>query len=246
MQKIISLLLINMNLLIANNLFSTQNDEVGCTIPFFNENNPCTTHEDNKKKMKKINKIKIKTKNTTNNFDNQKKMKKELTNILNDVKNYKEKNDDKTKRLLNELQALKKEFNQYKRQKKHEIKQINTKLTVTKKRLNYNKVKLKKVQKKLIKRKVVKKKTKLPAPKRIKIYNEPIPKDNSWIEIIVQDDIDIYQLALLYYGDRNKYIEIYKINKNIIGKNLKIQSGMALKIPMTSFFEEQPILLNTN
>ena len=88
--------------------------------------------------------------------------------------------------------------------------------------------------------------------KRVTTYLKPIqtrqalPKRKKlpWVEIVVDDNADIYELALRYYGDRSKYSQIYVANSNIIGKNLKIYNGMSLKIPMTIEFDEQPIILN--
>jgi len=70
--------------------------------------------------------------------------------------------------------------------------------------------------------------------------------DTPWVEIQVGEDMDIYQLAQLYYGDREKYKEIYVANKQILTKNLKVKNGMSLKIPMTAEFKEQPMVLNTH
>jgi hypothetical protein len=75
----------------------------------------------------------------------------------------------------------------------------------------------------------------------------PIPKDLPcplWIEIIVEDGVNIFELALKYYGDREEYKEIYQYNKDTIGENLEIVDGMLLKIPITTLFKEQPMILN--
>jgi len=79
-------------------------------------------------------------------------------------------------------------------------------------------------------------------PKKEEIIN--IPNRLLWIEIVVEDELDIYQLALKYYGNRDKYQQIYQANKNIIGTDLKIKNGMELKIPITEDFIEQPMFLN--
>jgi len=91
-------------------------------------------------------------------------------------------------------------------------------------------------------------------PKKVKekinkIEELNITRDNiinrlSWIEIVVEDELDIYQLALKYYGDREKYLQIYQANINIIDTNFKIEDGMELKIPITEDFIEQPMFLN--
>ena len=73
----------------------------------------------------------------------------------------------------------------------------------------------------------------------------PIPiYDTPWIEITVENNINIYELALKYYGDKQAYKKIYTANQNIIGDDFKIYNGMNLIIPMTTDFEEQGILIN--
>lgn len=203
------------------------------------------------------------------------RMKKYLTTILHDVKEYKNRNEHENKELTNQLNTLKKEFKQYKIQKKRELITVNEKLNTTQNELLNKNKKLMKIQKIVRKEKkttILKKNTpktvilktiqpristkKIPtltqSPKEeILVHNEtpliinPIPKNTSWVEIVVQDEIDIYQLALLYYGDREKYRDIYLANQEVIGTNFKIYSGMSLKIPMTVLFEEQPMMLNT-
>ena len=245
----------------ANDLL--KNQELGCTIPFFKDHNrPCSTK---KKKQEIPPKPPIVVDNYKNELkkyklQNNKKMKQQLTTILEDVKEYKVKNQRQNQELVNELNALKKKFNKYKVKKKREIRTINNKLHFTKKELSKNKKKLIKVQKKkqkTVKRVLFVKKSKIepfiapvvtPEPIQV-VYKEPkpvtLPNNTQWVEIVVQDDIDIYQLALLYYGDREKYREIYSANRHTIGKELKINNGMSLKIPMTDLFEEQPMMLNS-
>jgi hypothetical protein len=66
----------------------------------------------------------------------------------------------------------------------------------------------------------------------------------TWIKIVVEDGVDIFQLAIKYYGDRNKYKQIYLANKDIIGDNLQLTDGMSLKIPIIEPFKEQPMFIN--
>jgi exonuclease VII large subunit len=190
------------------------------------------------------------------------KMKVHLTTILKDVKQYKAKNERTNKKLLSQLSSLKREFNSYKAKKKKEIKKINNKLYTTKKELSKNRKKLISVQKKIIRTNTIKKSKKreiaivsepieIFIPNHVEVvYNKPqipiqMPSNTQWVEMVVQDEINIYQLALLYYGDAQRYKEIYSANQHIIGKDLKINNGMSLRIPMTDLFEEQPIMLNT-
>lgn len=272
MRIILTLLFIGLSPIIANNLLETgSNKKLGSTIPFFEQDTVnCSKQEAEKKIQAPIitEKKEVKSKLHEN-------MKTHLTTILHDVKEYKNRSEHENKELTNKLNALKKEFKQYKVQKKRELITINKKLHTTQDELLNKKKKLINIQKvvrKKEKKTILKKNTpKIVIPKIIKakittkkiatvthspieeivVYNEtpliinPIPKDTSWVEIVVQDEIDIYQLALLYYGDREKYKDIYVANQEVIGTNFQIYSGMSLKIPMTVLFEEQPMMLNT-
>jgi len=189
-------------------------------------------------------------------------MKTKLINILENVKKYKEKTENEKKQLQERVNRLQEEFKQYKAKKQREIAKINTQLRITRRKLLKNKKKLRISQKKqkVIHQKIVQKKSipkkRVPKKKVIHekaVYTNIIPKKNTplpvvknlpWVEIVVEDNINIYQLALRYYGDRDKYREIYAANQHIIGKNFKIYNGMSLKIPMTNQFEEQPMILN--
>lgn len=197
-----------------------------------------------------------------------KKTEGKLRTILSNVKEFKNKNTLKTNKLRQELNAMKKEFSQYKMRKNKELKKVKTQLYSSTKKLNHNQKELINIQKKLITRKTQKKtlqhtksqntkplivqvsKQKAPVPIVVhkiirKMQPSPIPMYHTpWIEIIVENDIDIYELALKYYGDEEKFKEIYAANKSIIRNDLKIYNGMSLIIPMTTLFEEQGMLLN--
>jgi seryl-tRNA synthetase len=206
-------------------------------------------------------------------------VKTELTNILENVKKYKKKNDNTNKKLIEELNALKRKFNTYKIQQKSKIKSVTTQLHQAKKELIKNQKQLSNIQKKVtkikksekdvktqlqlteqqlkkkrkelltIKKKVVKIKKYEPKITFTSTIEEPplLPLVNnaSWVEVVVEDNINIYELALKFYGDKNKYQDIYVANQHIIGDNFQIYNGMSLKIPMTNQFEEQPMILNT-
>jgi hypothetical protein len=236
-----------MNALLANDILHKQkHSEQGCTIPFFET-----------KKISCSTKIEEKTPN------NKSKRKEQLYTILDNVKKYKEKNEQEKKKLKQELKALKEAFKHYKAKKHKELKELKGQLKIIKKKLSKNKKKLrllqkkhksiskKVVKKKIIKKKVVKKKIikKKVFPKKVvqQVTIKPLPPVNNlpWVEIIVENNLNIYQLALKYYGDRERYKEIYSANRHIIGKNLKLHDGMSLRIPMTNQFEEQPMILNT-
>jgi len=241
-----------LNSLLANDILHQENTpDKGCTIPFF-----------------ETKKVSCSTKTEKKAENSESKRKKQLTSILHKVKKYKEKTENEKKQLQEKLDSLQKEFKQYKAKKKREIAKINTQLTITRKKLSKNRKKLlisqkkkkvvpkkivhkKSIPKKVIRKKIVKKKT-LPKKKVLrkkvvikKITPLPVVNNLPWVEIVVENNLNIYQLALKYYGDREKYREIYVANQHLIGKNFKIYNGMSLKIPMTNQFEEQPMILNT-
>jgi len=178
----------------------------------------------------------------------------ELNRKKNEFQNYK-KNQQKLKKLLNQKKRrqVSRKNNQYLKLKKQ---LIETEKKLQKNTKRYQKVKKNNqfLKKKIAHIKKKKKETIIISPQKkekIKMnVNTPIPlpikNDLPWVEIIVEDNTNIYELALRYYGDSSKYKEIYSANKNIIGKNLKIYNGMSLKIPMTIEFDEQPIILNTH
>ncbi len=238
MKTILTFLLITVNTIVANDILLQENTtDKGCTIPFFET-----------KKISCSSKIEKKAQNSKS------KRKKQLNIILNKVKKYKEKTENEKKQLQEKLDTLQKEFKQYKAKKKREIAKISTQLNITRKKLSKNKkvVCRKSIPKKVIRKKIVQKKI-LPKKKalRKKVVIQktiPLPVVNNlpWVEIVVEDNINIYQLALKYYGDKKKYREIYSANQQLIGKNFKIYNGMSLKIPMTNQFEEQPMILNTD
>ena len=250
---------------------SIESSEQGCVISFFSkERSPCSsTTEESKKRS--VAPICIKEKTDKTILD-RKKIEEKLHSILIDVKEYKKKNLEKTKRLEEELNLMKKKFQQYKMRKTKELKRVKKQLYSTTKKLKSKitkskKKKLVKVHKKVkkyIKRKTQKKKIviakvikrDIPIPvteTSTKVIHkvihkmEPLPivmYDTPWIEIVVDKNINIYDLALKYYGDKQEYKKIYIANQNVISSDLKIYNGMTLVIPMTENFREQGIVLN--
>jgi len=144
----------------------------------------------------------------------------------------------------------------YKEEKISEIKELNMKLeNITKEFIAYKVQKQKELEKierelELIKRKLYETQNNISQkePKQIEEYDkeEVLATENKllWVDIVVENELDIYQLALKYYGDREKYQQIYQANINIIGTDFKIEDGMELKIPITEDFIEQPMFLN--
>lgn len=75
---------------------------------------------------------------------------------------------------------------------------------------------------------------------------EPISMKVEWVEVVVENDMSIYELALQYYGKESEYTQIYRSNKDVIPETLKLANGMSLKLPVTHNFRERPFILNQN
>ena len=66
-------------------------------------------------------------------------------------------------------------------------------------------------------------------------------KDITWTEITIEsEDVTLEDLASTYYGDVKDAYIIYNANRDVIGKDKKLHSGMHLKIPITDKFRDQP------
>ena len=267
MKIILTFLFISINLLLANDLLHQPNhSEKGCTIPFFETKKISCSSETKKKtqnseskRKKQINTILHKVKKYKEKTDNEKKqLQEKLDTLQKKFKRYKSKKKREIAQINTQLKITKKKLSKNRKkllfsQKKKKVvrKKLASKKRIHKKRIRKKIAHKKIIHKKTIHKRIVQKKV-LPKKKtlRKKIVIQksnplPIVKNLPWVEIVVEDNINIYQLALKYYGDRQKYREIYAANQHLIGKNFKIYNGMSLKIPMTNQFEEQPMILNT-
>ena len=142
-----------------------------------------------------------------------------LENTLKKIRIYKKEKNSEIRELTNKLEHIRNEFTEYKIEKNREIRELNSQLAIYKENLSNNQ-------------------------KQLTTIETDESKPMEWIAVVVEDEIDIFQLALKYYGDRDKYKLIYLTNKDIIGDDLKIIDGMSLKIPITEDFREQPMFLN--
>ena len=70
-------------------------------------------------------------------------------------------------------------------------------------------------------------------------------KQFAWVEIVVEDNLDIYELALKYYGAYEEFHFIYRANKNVLGNSMILHQGMVLHLPINENFREQPLIINT-
>lgn len=192
------------------------------------------------------------------NQEKTKRLKEELNAMKRAFLKYKTKKDRELKKIKKKLYSSKKKLVKTikKKPKKH--------LYSSKKNLKKSKKKLAKITKKVIP-KVIKQKPKKKQTTVVQVANVAIPEstppvihkvvhkmqptpilmyDTPWIEIVIDKNINIYDLALKYYGNAEEYKKIYLANQNIIGNDLKIYNGMTLVIPMTDNFKEQGIVLN--
>jgi len=192
------------------------------------------------------------------------KLKKSKGQLLNSKKSYQkiqQKNNSLQKKIIiikkvkkREKVVLKQKIKNIEKEKSSLQKKITTIKQIKKRDKVVIKRKVKKIEKIVLKKRVQTKPIISTSRSKIKQIKPPIQepkyitslpiKELSWVEIVVDDNINIYELALRYYGDKTKYREIYVANQNIIGKNLKIYNGMSLKIPIAEQFEEQPMILN--
>lgn len=141
-----------------------------------------------------------------------------LQNALKKIRLYKKEKNSEIKKVNNRLESIIKEFAEYRIKKNREIKKLKSELA------NYKKYSSRE--------------------KKIETTESTLQTPLTWVEIIVEDGVDIFQLAEKYYGDRDEYRQIYLANRDTIGENFQITDGMSLKIPIVNQFEEQPMILN--
>jgi len=123
----------------------------------------------------------------------------------------------------------------YKKRKNSEIKKINSRLESIIKEFEEYKIKKDREIKNLKSKQAIYKKLS---------KSQKEQATSTWVEIVVEDEVDIFQLAVKYYGDRDKYKQIYLTNRDTIGENLQLTDGMSLKIPIIEQFKEQPMFIN--
>ena len=260
MKRILFLLIISLTDIMANDLLN-KTKEKGCVISFSKEVTPCSSSlkkekitiapivikKVSKKKPQNSKKLQLALRNILNvvkkNNIETNKLHEELTSRNKEFKQY----NIKTNRLNEELNRMKQEFKQYKIKKNKELKKVKNQLYSTNKKIKSIKRPVKVISKKkrtIISRPIINRR---PSVHKVISKMQPSPilmYDTPWIEIIVENNINIYDLALKYYGNKQEYKNIYVANQNIISNDLKIYNGMALIIPMTTLFEEQGVLLN--
>jgi len=163
-----------------------------------------------------------------------------LNSALREIVLYKKEKNRELKEITKKMEKIKAEFALYKKAKSREIKKLKSKLNSANQKL-----------KRLLKHRKSK--------KRLKKYQKPkeyipnIPIENlisepssivSLREIVIEDETNIFDLAIRYYGNRNEYDKIYQANRNVIGRDLNIRVGMRLQIPIEENYDEKPIILN--
>ncbi len=184
----------------------------------------------------------------------------ELKSILQKVKIYKKEKKKQIITLEKKLSTLKKTFHNYRVAKKDEILQLKRKTIQNRyqsKKLKSKEKKIRTLQHELaLLKKQLKEKKKIIVSLKEKLIQENQPillttdhkeetTPQKWIKITVDNNLNIYDLALKYYGDSQEYKKIYMANQNKIDRDYQIRNGMSLKIPITENFIEQPMFINT-
>ncbi len=148
----------------------------------------------------------------------------EFKTILYKVKIYKKEKDT-------EIIALRKKLNS----KEEKIKELHRQLTLVKEQLREKKKMIVSLNEKLNENIVSSTEEIVDEEEVVDIEDK---SSHDWIKVTVENNLNIYDLALKYYGDSQEYEKIYIANKNIIGQDYQIENGMILKIPITENFIE--------
>ena len=187
-----------------------------------------------------------------------KRVENELTTILFKLKAYKKKKDSELETLRRKILSIENRFANYKSKKEQEIEELKKRQTNSS-ALSILKDKNQKIKE--LQQQLASTKEQLSQKNDIITYlNQKLTKENQpqlstiiqkgtsekWIKITVDNDLNIYDLALKYYGDSQEYTRIYTANQNTIDTSYQIRNGMSLKIPVTENFIEQPMMINTN
>ena len=170
-----------------------------------------------------------------------KKLKRELYLSQQNLNNKPVINHIKNNKLSQELNMIKNKFHNYKIERNQEFKKLKRECSIHREKREKEVKKLKnELHFNTNKQTNIHKVIKEMKPTALILHKTP------WIEITVEDNMNIYDLALKYYGDSQEYRKIYRANQNIINHNYQINNGMTLIIPISGNFREQPIVLNTN
>jgi len=174
-----------------------------------------------------------------------------LTTILEKIKIYKsvkEKEIQTLKKKLANLANIEKKFKRYKKTKQKELKLLKHQLKTNNQKLT------KCLNPQIPITTIIPSETPQSQLTVTNVINENVSinkiiKNNTsaeklpWIKITVRDNLNIYDLALKYYGDAQQYEKIYTANQDIIGQDYQIKNGMQLRLPMTESFEKTSYIL---
>jgi len=257
------------------NLLYSKNSVHGCTIAFFAKQKPSCSSSKTSKKVPIVKKkveeknlfyskdmVEVKLTKVLNSVKFFKKRKEsETKKLLTELEATKQELARVKQALLQSKKKLvesKKIIKRYKFVKKQKIKKQKIKKRKTKVRTHIVKVvpKKKRIKKHYIKKRKTKVRTHIvkvvPKKKRVEeqvvIHRviQPLTPHLKWVEVQVEENRNIYDLALEYYGDAQAYDKIYAANRDVIESDFQIKNGMTLKIPITERFKEQPIVLNVD
>lgn len=199
------------------------------------------------------------------NSDSQTKLIEEkLKRSIENIKTYKSKKNSeisnltaKIVKLEAKIEKLNRQYKQCQKNKKNSIKKLNNQLQISQNNFYLIQEESRKIKKAFLeyKAKTTQRETLEPTQKTHLMTKEtpiinrviqPVIKQYEWVEIVVENDMNIYELALQYYGRESEYSQIYRANRDVIPETLKIVNGMLLKLPITQNFRERPFILNQN
>ena len=172
----------------------------------------------------------------TNNKLYKIQIEKKLTDILKKIKIYKNVKENEINQLQIKMTQMEQEFKKYRQLKEKELKTLKHKLKASYKKKTSPLPEVTPIINKPI--------TTIPHVLVHKVITESIPTTKiSWLKVTVENNLNIYDLALKYYGDAQQYEKIYTANQDIIGEDYQITNDMQLKIPLSNNFEKAPFIL---
>jgi len=160
---------------------------------------------------------------------------------LEKVKKFKQEKNNQIRQLNEELKSFQEKFLKYRIQKEREIKRLRRELRRSKKELAETKEALNGECETLVWTTA----EPLSTLENVSVSGTvqsstplPVVSESPWVEVVVDDGMNLYDLALEYYGDRSAYQEIYALNQPKIGTELTLKEGLSLRLPITKDFKK--------
>ncbi len=152
------------------------------------------------------------------------------------VKRFKLEKNNQIKKLNEELQNSKQAFLSYRMEKEAEIKRLRQALRAGQEALARESIECEQFQ-------IEQLETVEPITQTEESPLRPLPiEEKPWVEVVVKKGMNLYDLALEYYGDKEAYAQIYASNQAKIPNTQELQEGVVLRMPVTNNFKKD--LLN--